>query len=87
MSEADAIREMFTQNNQSHIFAAWNTLSPAEQDELIACCKDVDFNWLNARCGEFRRGDKPGTGGPGIKIAPPVVQELDRKSTRLNSSH
>ena len=88
MSEADAIREVFTQNNQGHIFAAWNTLSPTEQDELIACCKSVDFNWLNARCGEFQRGDKPGTGGPEVKIAPPVVQELpktdaDRNALRL----
>lgn len=78
MSSHDALRDLFAENGQAHIFAGWDKLTPDEQADLAADCAKVDFAWLNARRNEYTAAANGGRPSPAGKLEPATIDELPR---------
>lgn len=47
----EALRETFARHGQGHVFAAWDTLSEVERNELLADAKAVPLDELKSLFG------------------------------------
>lgn len=77
LHDAEAVRERFREAGQEQVFADWDELSGSERATLLADCRLVDFDWVEARRKQLREeeadaGDAPPAPG---KLRPaPVVR-------------
>ena len=67
----DHIRHKFEAAGQGHLFQFWPTLSPAEQDALLAQLKSIDVDRVNRVYAKAVKSEKEGT-----SCAPDDIQPL-----------
>lgn len=73
MPDYDEVFAEFQKHGQEHIFAGFEKLFTDQQEQLLADCAHVDFNWLEKRWSEFNAAADVGAVSDAQMSVAPVV--------------
>jgi UDP-N-acetylglucosamine/UDP-N-acetylgalactosamine diphosphorylase len=75
------IKALFTENDQSQIFADFDALSANEKQTLLSDCASVDFSWLAERIQQFKQEENAAV--KTIEIEPAPIVALPKTRSEL----